>query len=147
MVLPLILGAQKAYQGLKLILYIVMLILAIVVLAGTAQSKSTSLGKFNLLLGVSLFIATILYPYINLLQPVFSALGVSEDKQYFVLFIFYAIVSFLIIQIAKRNNDKVSGKEQTQNTNAKRGATGLFVLTIIILYFHKKGFDLAFSIF
>jgi hypothetical protein len=149
MVLPVLAAvgaARKAYQGLKGVLYIVMLILAIVVLAGTAQSNSTNAGKFNLLLGLLLFGTTILYPYINFLQPVFNVFGISEEKRYFALFVFYGITSFLIMQIAKRNEPKISGKEKTQNANAKRAATGLLVLTIFILYANSKGFDLAFNL-
>lgn len=150
MVLPLLAAYEtgvKAYQGFKGILYIVMLILAIVVLAGAAQSKSSGLGKFNLFLSLLLFGATMVYPYINWVQPLFDKLGIGEDKRYFSLFIFYAVISFLIIQIADKNSEIVSGSEDTQNTNAKRAATGLLALSILILIAHKfMGMDLAFNV-
>jgi len=141
---PVLLAIKSSYTTFKALMYLTILILSIVTLAGAAQSQSTGVGKFNTLLSVAVFLAILAIPIMKLLplEALFSKLNIPEDKHYLSFFGFVLALSVLIIIFAGQNK-VTSDKETTQNTNAKRAATGIAVLTTLMLVInHKLGLEL-----
>jgi len=141
---PVLLAIKSSYTAFKGLMYLVILILSIVTLAGAAQSQSTGMGKFNTLLSVIMFLTVLAIPLMKVLpvDKIFDALKIPEDKHYLSFFAFVLGLSVLIYLVSA-NNAVTDSKEKTQTTNAKRAATGIAVLTIIILAInHKLGLEL-----
>ena len=119
--------------------WIVLLILSIVTLAGASQSKSTGVGKFNTYLSVFVFLVILTMPVIKKLpfDAFFNMLNVPEASHMNAYFGIILIISSLIVIFAGQNK-VTEEKEKTQNTNAKRAATGIAVMMIIFLIFKNK---------
>jgi hypothetical protein len=116
--------------------WIVLLILSIVTLAGANQSKSTGVGKFNTYLSLFVFIIILTMPMIKKLpfDAFFNMLNVPEAHHMNAYFGIILFISALIVIFAGKNK-VTEKKEKTQNTNAKRAATGISVMMIIFLIF------------
>ena len=126
MVAPLIAMAKMGLKGLKVVVFVVMLILSIVLLAGASQAnkkvKGSAKAKALISFATFLFVMTLLYPFLAAKFPPMAVMGTY--------FVFAIIAMSLAIPLAKEIKDTKGKKDAT---NAKNAAVGLFTMLMIFV--------------
>ena len=115
--MPLIKMAGLASQA---VIFLILFILSIVTLAGSSKSKNGGLIAFS----VFVFLMTLALPVIKFLLP---------RNLLFIFMIVYILFSMITMIIASSNEKKLEGDKKKGAVNAKRSATGIFVLSLLVV--------------
>lgn len=119
--------ANKGAAVIKSLLFIILLILSIVSLAGAANSKSTSKGKGVLALAVFVFLITVCLPALEYV-------GIDTNQKVVITLVLYLTLALTMTILSYQNSDSLKDtKEKKQSDNTKRAATGIVVLVSIYL--------------